>query len=180
MSTLSILPKHYDIAFIIEKAGVVNHYGYETKDDGIHFRYLVDDYDAVQSAITSYPVDYRARMVPNMLATVAHLRDERVLGFTFQGMPISLNDKTIANLTAATVGLERNPDVASINWAINAETFVELPREVVLAMADAAFRHVQRCFDAQKIIAQEIMTAPDIEVLRAMDLHDHAAWPAKD
>lgn len=178
MSTLSIVPHHYDLNFIAKQAGVGNHYGWESKADGQHFRYLASDYDAVVAAIEAYPTSYRSVMVPPMLHQVATMRDQRVQSFTFNGLPVSLNDKTIANLTAATVGLERNPDVPAINWAITKDTFVTIPRDMMLAMADAAFNHVQACFTAQMTIANEVKAAATVDDLRAIDLNAHPAWPA--
>lgn len=178
MSTLSILPAYYDLPFIIEKAGVLNHYGYETKEDGFHFRYLVDDYDAVQAAIASYPTDYVAVMRPGLIHLVSKFRENKVASFSFGGMTIPLNLETVGNLTAAAYGLERNGAVESLEWSLGKGAFVTLPRTTVFALADAAFTFVQGCFKAQKAIVTEIMSAPDIEVLRAINIAEHEAWPA--
>lgn len=176
MTSQSTIPAYYNTAFIFAKAGVTNHFGYNEGEEETVLRYRIEDYDAVQAALASYPVDYLSVMVPAMLEEVAARRDQIVQSFTFNGMPVALNDKTIANLTAATVGLERNAGVEAINWAISKEVFVSIPRAAMFAMADAAFNHVQNAFTAQMTIAQEIVAATDIEALRVIDIAGHAAW----
>ncbi|MFZ4165297.1 DUF4376 domain-containing protein [Brevundimonas sp. NPDC058933] len=178
MNSISTLPKHYNVDFIIAESGVANHYGYEIAEDEIVFRYQVSDYDAVVAAIESYPMAYRVVMVPTMIHAVSQTREARLQTFSFNGMTVPLDTVTIANLTASAVGLQRNPDRASINWSLGKGVFVTISRDALLALADAAFNYVNDCFDAQKAIVEEIQAAPDIEVLRQIDIANHEAWPA--
>jgi hypothetical protein len=177
MSTLSILPAHYDLDFIIKSANVLNHFGYEAKDDGIHFRYQLDDYDAVQAAIASYPVDYMTVMAPMLINFVSRKREQEAASFKFNGITVPLDAVTIGNLTAAVVGLERNEDVAGVDWSLGKGVFIQLTRDIVFAMADAAFRYIQACFSAQRTIVEQIKAAADIEELRLIDIANHEAWP---
>lgn len=177
MTTISTVPDYYDAAFIYAKAGVTNHFGPTDAVDGFFsLRYRGEDFDAVLASIESYPVAYRSAMVPGMLARTASLRDERVRSFSFGPYSITLNEETKANLTGAAMGLQLDPTMPGIDWAISKDTFVFIDRDTMIAMAIAAFRHVQKCFTAQHAIAEEIMAAPNIEVLRAMDLPNHEAW----
>lgn len=178
MTATSILPDYYDVPFILEAAGVTNHYGHIAHEDGIHLHYLVEDFEAVQAARLAYPVAYRAVMVPDMIHEVSQTRERKLAVFAFNGIRVPLDMATIANLTASAVGLERDPDRQSINWSLGKGQFVTLNRAVVDALAKAAFAYVNDCFDAQKAIVEEIQSAADIEVLRAIDIASHEAWPA--
>lgn len=177
MSTLSILPAHYDLEFIIKGANVINHFGYEMKADGIHFRYQVDDYDAVQSVIASYRTTYCAVMAPRLIDFVSKTREAKLAAFQFNGMTIPLDLVTSANLTGSAVGLTRDQNRLSVNWSLGKGQFVTIPRKAMLALADAAFAFVNDCFDAQKIIVEQIKAAADIEELRLIDIAGHEAWP---
>lgn len=174
---VSTFPKHYDATFILEQAGVTNHYGYEVGESGTTFKYLPADMEAVLAAIEAYPVAYKAVMAPAMIHEASITRERKVSTFTFNGMTIPLNLETVANLTASAVGLERDPSRATVNWSLGKGQFVTIPRDVMLALADAAFAFVNDCFDAQKTIVEEIQSAADIEVLRQMDIANHPAWP---
>lgn len=178
MNPISILPSHYDVDFIVKQAGVTNHFGYPAQDDGIHFRYRVEDYDAVQTAIDAYPVAYRAVEVPKLIHVVSRTREQKLAAFVFNGMAVPLDTVTIANLTASTVGLTRDVNRAAINWSLGKGVSLTIPRAVMLALADAAFAYVNDCFDAQKVIVEEIQSASDIEALRLIDVAGHEAWPA--
>lgn len=177
MSSLSIIPLDYDIDFIIKNAGVINHYGFERKEDGIHFRYQLDDLDAVTAKIDSYKVDYLSVMLPLAVANASYIRDERVKAFTFGGMTIELDDETKTNLNGCVLGLDRNASVEGINWSLGNGQFAYMDRATVYALADAAFMHVQQCFTAHKTIVEECMAAADIDQLAAVDVPNHAAWP---
>jgi hypothetical protein len=94
-TSLSILPLNYDIPFIIKKAGVVNHYGYESLEDGIHFKYQVSDYEKVQAVITAYPVDYLSVIRPIIIESLVNKRQEVVLNFSFNGIKQPLDQITL-------------------------------------------------------------------------------------
>lgn len=173
----STFPKHYDLQFIITKAGVVNHYGHEIAEEEIIFRYPVENIDAVAEIVESYPVAYREVMVPAMINHVSFVRARKIATFTFGGMTIPLNDKTQADLTGAALGLTLDPEVLTLNWSLGNGASVTLDRDTVLAMAKAAFRHVQDCFTAQKTINEAIKAAADIEELALIDVANHEAWP---
>jgi hypothetical protein len=179
MSSLSILPVHYDVPFIIKQADVTNHYGWKDAPDGIHFRYQFEDHVRVQEAIEQYPVSYLTVMVPEMLLTVSEIRDERIKAFTFGGMTIEIDSETKTNLNGCVIGLDRQPEVAGINWSLGNGEFIFLDRTTVYALADAAFMHVQRCFTAHKAIVDEIKAAANIGVLTTIDIANHPAWTAE-
>lgn len=177
MNATSIFPKHYDANFIIEQAGVTNHYGYEIGEENITFRYPLEQLDAVSEIVENYPVAYRSVMAPRAIHLVSRTREAKLATFSFNGMTVPLDLATISNLTASAVGLQRNPNRASINWSLGKGQFVTIPRDVMLALADAAFAYVNDCFDAQMAIVAEIKAAPTIDELRALDIASHEAWP---
>ena len=174
--TISILPVSYDVSYIIQKVGLFNHYGYETKEDGIHFVYPVANYDAVMAVINSYEVDYCEVLLPKILADIDRTRKVKVLAFDFMGMQIIMDTTTIANLTAAVVGLDRQPDRTHINWQIGAGKFASIPRAVMYAMADQAFLYVQSCFDHAKALTETALAAKNISELNAINVE--SGWPS--
>ena len=173
-TSISILPKSYDIEYIIEQAGVVNHYGFEEREDGIHFKYRLDDYDAIQNELDVYPTKYLAIALPKRIDELIELKKQKVLGFTFGGMPIVLDETTLTNISGCVLGLERNP-VDGIDWHLGQGVYIFIPREQMFAIADSAFLHVQGCFSRQKRLMNDLREAKDIFELDDIDLNTD--WP---
>jgi len=173
--TISILPSTYDVQYIVEKAGLFNHYGYEHHADGIHLVYPIAEYEQVNAVIQTYEVDYLEVLLPKKLLEIDTKRKSKVMGFTFSGLAITLDTTTVANLTGAVVGLERHPDRAFINWQYGSGKFFSIPRDMMFAMADAAFAYMQLCFDHAKGLTERCFEANDIIELEAIDVN--AGWP---
>lgn len=174
-TSLSILPLNYDIPFIIKKAGVVNHYGYETLEDGIHFKYQVSDYEKVQAVISAYPVDYLAVIRPIIIESLVSKRQEVVLNFSFNGIKQPLDQITQTNLAGAAIGLQRNESILQFDWHLGGGKFITLPRVVIFAMADMAFVYLQAAFTRQRELTEQVMAADDIFDLAAIDIN--TGWP---
>jgi hypothetical protein len=164
--TISILPSTYDVQYIVEKAGLYNHYGYEPHEDGIHLVYPIASYEEVISAIQSYEVDYLEIMLPKKLDEIDTKRKA------------TLDTTTVANLTGAVVGLERHPDRPCINWQYGAGKFFAIPRDMMFAMADAAFAYMQSCFDHAKQLTERALAAQNITELGAVNVD--AGWPGDE
>lgn len=175
MTTRTTLPTDYDPRFIATKADTADNFGYDSVGGHTILVYPLDKFDAVQAAIASYPVDHLEVERPVAIADIADLRRQKIESFKFNGVPISLDPETRANLSGAALGLMRNQDVLEIDWQIQPGVFVSLPANVVLAMADAAFRYVQACFTHARALTEQTMAAPDIFALRAIDIE--AGWP---
>lgn len=172
---LSILPLNYDVEYIIQEAGVVNHFGYEEREDGIHFKYRLDDYDAIQVELDVYETKYLEVALPAKIEECIELRRQKVLDFTFGGLPIELNQETQTNLTGSVLGLERNPQVPGMDWHMGDGVYIFIPRDDLMAIADAAFVHIQQTFSNQKRLLDLMRAAADIHELEAIDLEE--GWP---
>lgn len=161
--------------YIIQKAGVTNHFGWELKEDGIHFKYRFDDHDAVQSVLNTYPVDYLAVALPRVIDAITEKRKQSILGFTFGGLPVELDQTTQTNLVGAAVGMTRNPSITHLDWHLGYGVFTTLPRDLLLAIADASFAYIQDCFSRQRQLTEAAVLAKDIFELKDIDIH--AGWP---
>lgn len=178
MAMVSVIPGNYDPAFIFAKAGVANHYGYDEQEDRTYkLGYRVEDGEAVVAAIESFPVDYLEVALPLKLAEISAERDVRIRNFSFNGFHIELDDETKANLTGAALGLMRNTSVESLDWSLGGGQFLNLPRDFVFALADAAFMHVQNTFTAHKMLCSMAEAAMNIEALTAINVTSDTYWP---
>ncbi len=172
---LTIIPSDWDTDFFLQLTTVTNSYGFDFQADGIHFRYLAEDFDAVQAAVTNYPVQYLSVKRPLVLIDLKNYRDNKILNFTYNGTPVPMDPESRANLTGAALGLQRNPDVTQIHWKIAEGTYVALPAAMVLDMADQAFKFVEGCFSHEADLASQINAAADINALAAIDITQ--GWP---
>ncbi len=175
MPTSIFMPADYDPLFIRDQAGAAAAFGYERRGDQIELACALEKFDAVQEAIANYPVAYLAVERPAKIDLLADWRRTKIEAFTVQGMTIPLDPETRGNLTGAALGLMRCPDVLEIDWQVQPGVFASLSRDLVLGMADAAFRYVQACFTRARQLNEEILAAKDIFELRAIDLE--AGWP---
>lgn len=175
-TSLSILPIDWNATFFAALCGVQNHFGFDPQDDGLHFRYLTSDYDAVIAAIDAYPAAYAEQVTkPDLYEQLAEQRRIHIDGFTYNGMVIPMDVESRANLIGCVVGLQRNPDITEIFWKTGPGQHIELTSEAVNGIADAAFRYVQDCFKHEKEVAGLIAAAPDIYALASID--PTAGWP---
>ena len=174
-TALSIIPLTWDTQYFLNLTGVTNQYGFDELEDGWHFKYLGADYDAVQAAIAAYPVSYLSVTRPQALEALSNQRNLMINGFQYNGTPVPMDSESRANLTGAALGLTRNTDVVAIHWKIASGVYITLPRDVVLDMADQAFRYVESCFSYEKTLADQINAAADIDALAAISLT--TGWP---
>jgi hypothetical protein len=172
----SKLPMIYDIDFISNRAGVTNHFGFEVltdPDTGVeekHFGYLVKDFDAIQEAIDAFPVEYAAILRPLKIKKIISTRKEKIKEFTFAGLTIELDHISESRISGAALFLMRNESVPGINWDIGEGTFIEIPREFFLMLADAAGQYVQHCFNHSRDLVAAAIAAEDIFALEALEI----------
>lgn len=95
-------------------------------------------------------------------------------GMLIGGMPVKTDRESIAKIMAAYVQAQDNPTF-SVNWKVDAGVFVPLDAATLIVVGDAVTTHVQACFDKEMAISAEIMTAPDIAALDAIDIE--TGWP---
>ncbi len=108
------------------------------------------------------------------LEDLAIQRKEAVKTFTFAGQPLRLDTQTEDAISKAKAGLERNP-TSVIDWEISRGVFVTFDLATILALADAAFAHVQACFSRVRVLTGEIQDATTAAELNAIDLT--SGWP---
>lgn len=181
MNNEALIPSAYDPVYLRDRANLFSA-SWDEDRSGETYVFRTDSeaaWSRLIEARDAYPVTYLAdQLRPRLLREMSVERDRKIASFTFSGMSIALDAVTRANLTAAVVGLDRCADVDAIEWSLGEGHFVTLQREDVLALADAAFRYVQACFAAHKLIADEIKAAETIDDVAGLDLAAHEAWPA--
>lgn len=182
MPVLSIIDLSWNPNWIvdeIQKLGVVNHFGYDTKEDGHHFSYLVDDTEVVQSVLNEYPTRYANEMrKPALLRLVTDIRWRKQLTTTFMGKTVPADDQTIARITAAVVLMDADPTSPQTRrWKTgpNADDWVTLDRNALVAMGAKIAAHMQACFDREEELHGLIRAAEDIHDLDGIDIE--SGWP---
>lgn len=173
----SNIPKEYDIEFIGEHSGV-EFDGRMEHDAYVRVYYMDPDgdkLDIVADTIANYDVAYLIKRLPERIAEVQALRDEKIGSFVFGGMAIELDLETKANLTGVVSGLDRNPDVEGLDWSLGGGEFVYLDRATLYGLADAAFLHVQACFSHARTVITTLKEQTNCTELNAIDVT--AGWP---
>lgn len=170
------IPADWDIKFLL-RDGMSFGYSVSDEHDGqVRLRVHAWDLDKVTAAVASYPTDYLAVLLPPKLAAISAERDRRIQSFTFGGKAIPLDESTKLNLDCAALGLMRNTSVAALDWSLGNGEFITLPRDVILAMADAAFLQTQHLFSKHHAICEAVKTAHTIDELNAINEKDDATW----
>lgn len=180
MTTLSILPLHYEIEHILSEmvnAGVTNHFGYGVEVDGIHLRYQAANYDAVQAILNAYPVQYANEVMrPQMIDEAAAIRWEKQQVTTFNGAPLPC-DQTTINLVDATrnsmIDAPTSPQFAL--WKTGRTSWATLDASTLLGMGLAIRSHIQACFQREKDLQDQIIAAANVDALRLIDIT--TGWP---
>lgn len=179
LSTLQIA-KRYDAAFLksltpIEGedawgSGPGDHTGTQT--------IMFDDAftDAVVAAVNGYDAAWLSRVKSERIEAVAALRRAAVIDtFTFNDMPIRLDESVENALSKAYAALQRQPEGTTVDFEISRGVFLELDLALVGAISDAAFIHVQTCFTNARRLTAVINAAEDLTALDAIDLGQ--GWP---
>lgn len=173
-SATSIIPHGYDIVWIGEKLGL-NFTGWAPRAEGVHVSYPEHKFEELTALVDNYEVAYLEKALPLKLAEVSVQRDLHIKGFVFSGIHVELDHETKTNLASAVLGLTRNPSVEVIHWSLGDSNFILLPRDLIFALADAAFMYVQNCFTRHYTLSQECRAATTLTELGAIDIT--AGWP---
>lgn len=176
MANLTI-PASYDQDFIIEKAALVSGYGFSPPVNGIvTINFYGDGYNRTLTVVEGYPTAYLEKALPAKLAAISAERDRRIRNFTFNGFVLDLEGDTKRDLADAALGLTRNTDVLSIEWSLGGGKFTTLTRDELLAIADAAFKHVQTTFAGHRKLADRAKAALNIDELALVNENDPLQW----
>ncbi|WP_019833774.1 DUF4376 domain-containing protein [Sphingomonas sp. PR090111-T3T-6A] len=112
------------------------------------------------------------------LAELAALRWDRQQWLTFDDTVMPADDTTVGRCTAAEA-YARNKGIdldAPRNWKIADGVWTTLTTTAIIAYGIAIGDHMQGCFDREKALSDQLIAAPDIASLRAIDIT--AGWPA--
>jgi hypothetical protein len=171
------IPASWDIPYIIEEAGLTFGYGIGAPvNDAVTISFYGADYDRTLEVVSAYPTSYLSRARPKALRAISSERDRRIKNFEFMGFRLDLEGDAKRDLADAAFGLVRNPDVAGIDWSIGGGEFIFIPRDQLLAIADAAFKHVQSSFSGHRRMATKAKNATTTMALDQIDPKDEDTW----
>lgn len=135
--------------------------------------------DAITAAVDGYDDAWLARVKIGRIEAVAMLRRGAVINdFTFNGVPMRLDESCENALSKAYAALSRQPAGTTIDFEVSRGVFMSFDLAAVGAISDAAFVHVQRCFSNAKRLTDLINAAPDLAALDAIDLE--SGWALAD
>lgn len=176
------IPSNWDAHHLASLAGLKEAWavGPAEEEGEVIFSFISSNVLPVEQAIEDFPLANLNKRKAEKLHQIAVKRYEEE-----QRGPsgLTLNDKTIARLTAAALSLVIDPDKASVNWKLDAGNFVTLPREHVLGLALSSVNHVQNCFDHEEDLTADVMaitldTMTYDAALQALDAIDiNNGWP---
>lgn len=168
------LPENADIPWLAQRINAITH-AQEPDADG-EWLFCADDLESAFAVIGDYDaLHLEEQEKPAKLAQIVDARSERVRTFSHGPLQLTLDDKTEARITGATVFLMRNADRTHVNWDVGGANFVRIPREQMLGLGDAVGSYVQACFDHSEVLAEQARAVSTSEELAAVDIG--AGWP---
>lgn len=176
MASFTNVPIDYDYKWIAKQANA-NIMGVETTLTHNIVSYAIDPgvFTAFTNIVENYETEYLAKAIPVKRAQVIALRKEKIKNFTFGLDVIQLDSDTENRITSATLFLQRNADVASINWDLGSGKFKLMTREVVFQLCDAAGKYVQNCFNYSKTLVDAIKASTTLTQLKLINIEN--GWP---
>ena len=125
---------------------------------------VFDDADAFAARRATIEADLpaaltAARRTPRTpLAILAHHRWQRETGGTQGpgGMALRTDERTRLAITSGISALAQEPEGTSVPWKLGDGRFVDLDLPALTAIQRAVSLHVQRCFAAEKSVADRI------------------------
>jgi hypothetical protein len=176
VTTINI-PADWDVDYIIRQARLTHGFGVGPAEDGvITINFYGGDYEAALRAVEAYPTAYVAECLPKKLRAISDERDRRIRNFMFGPFTIDLEGDAKRDLADAALGLMRNERVAGIDWSLGDGEFIQIPRDTLLQMADAAFVHVQSTFSGHRRLAERAKAATTVDELKAVNELNDANW----
>lgn len=180
LTTLQISSR-YDPAFLKSLTQIVgvSAWGSGPGDTPETQTILFDDAftDDVVAAVNGYDAAWLARVKTGRIEAVAALRRGAVINdFSFNGVPMKLDESCENALSKAYAALSRQPVGTEIDFEVSRGNFMSFDLAAVGAISDAAFVHVQRCFTNARRLTDAIIAAEDLAALDAIDLE--TGWAA--
>ena len=174
LSTLQISSR-YDPAFLKSLTPIQGDAAWGTgpgDTDGTQTIIFDDQHtDAVLAAVDGYDAAWLARVKTGRIEAVAMLRRGAVINdFSFNGVPMKLDESCENALSKAYAALSRQPAGTTIDFEVARGIFMSFDLSAVGAISDAAFVHVQKCFTNARRLTDLINAAVDLGAMDAIDL----------
>jgi hypothetical protein len=173
------VPVGYDIDFIARFSGVIITGRSQNGDGSTEITYRNPDgsgnFERVSQTIDNYAVEYLPVALTAKIADIQSLRNTKIQAFTFMGMTIVLDLEAKSNIAGAVIGLDKNPDVAGLDWSLGNGNFIFIPREMMYALANSSFLYIEACFSHAKELINACKACTDIHQLVAIDTS--LGWP---
>jgi len=112
--------------------------------------------------------------VADRLGQLADLRWRKTQTFLFNGL-LTPADPAISALTGAFIGLQMEGGEGTVNWKMDATTFVLLDLTGLTVLGLAIRAHIQGCFDREAALVAQLIAAENAEALDAVDIE--TGWP---
>lgn len=172
------VPKTWDLAFLETLFSERVPVGTTENETTITLQIPERGFDIVYAAVEAYPAAYLPTAQEKALARIAEIGKQKALNFTFNGMPLVLDEVTEGRIGRAVQWLERpaQAEVTTINWDKGVGDFVALPREVMFALGDATGAHIQAVFDKRKQLTDRVLAATTIDDAVFADI-ETTVWP---
>ena len=172
------VPSHVEPIFLRSLAGNPNDWSFgPTEDPEWNIAGTSPDrQDDLDAAIEGYDPALLAREKQSMLEDVASIRWERTQHFTYDGV-LTQADPAIAVITGK-LTLRRElgvPDEVTDRWKLANGEFRLFDKPAIVQFGAAIGMHIQDCFNREDELTTEIMAAPDLVALEAIDIE--TGWP---
>lgn len=129
--------------------------------------------EAVVDAVNRYDGAHLARVKALRVEAIAARRRAAIIdGFSFNGLPMRLDESCENALSKAYAALQRQPEGTTIDFEVSRGVFMSFDLALVGAISDAAFAHVQAAFTNAKRLTGQVQAADDIAALDAVALDD--------
>lgn len=103
------------------------------------------------------------------VAAIQARRAQAIVAFSYLGAPVALSSQAQQDIGNAIAALARKPPGAMIKWEIVDGYYVEMDLPALEAFGDAAFDHVQACFDNSESMTSAALAGEPYDL--------EAGWP---
>lgn len=114
----------------------------------------------------------------SQLAALADKRWQVETGGTVvNGVPIRTDATSQAKIDGAVALFANDPEMTAIDFEAQPGLWVSIDAATMTAIGIAVGRHVQACFSRARALSDQVMAAPDVEGILAVDLE--TGWPGQ-
>lgn len=98
-------------------------------------------------------------------------------GVTINGILIRTDEVGQAKLAGASLGFDKDPEAAVLDWEAQPGVWVTLSQEQINGLGVAVFRHVQACFSRARIVSEAIQNASTDAAMDESEGMISTGWP---